>query len=1059
MKEKSPSSPLPPWDMLGLFRGILSVQLNAQNWSKVTRMWVLYARATCRDKCYSRQLLDQPGQFGKGGGRAEVSGQKAPQAITIEEELGNKSGEKKKKTNDLSPTKYNFVERLFDTILIEIATASGTVKEGERSSPEDPKYFVAEFGELATCFMIAQEVCQVEATLHSSSETSHWSVDLLAELSQAGLSRKEIMKDYANTMHKRDGGIFRVCTGAAAAADGTDDDDKEDSSSSPYKWDVIPSGQHLMVPIIGPEDIDRRYYYRREIPVENHRIMMAFIVYKLRMTLWKDRLLSSCLQPEDVMKQVGVQYGCSKQLQQLPLKNGLESLQQQLDDVVVKEKLVEKVVVDVQHGSQKQKFPLNKDAKPFVYSNKARDAQKLKGLKIKTSGRKKTFGLQGEHELDLAPNQDYMNKRTDLIRRLEDILNEGFPGYNLRVEVFGSFASGLRSQSSDVNLFMLSSDFRPSALYNNMTKVAQVLGSAGMTKILPIPTARVPIVKFCDPKTNIECDINSNHVLEIYNSEMIGCYTLIDDRVKPFIYTLKALVKRHNIHNSGIDYLSRYSYVMMAIGFLQAQEPPILPALQAQPEEYMTLCHVLHEHAGREGEGVIDCTFDRDPTRHWGFGAANIKSIGQLLIEFFEFYSRYFDYQTMEVNIRLGGGVRVRDEITLARAKGDVKNIPRNGEGVKKLVVMDPFLRDQNIAEGCKPFNLARIWGVFEDLYLTLSFRVFQPIPNVLEAARKEWEEEQEKDQLAPNIAKTRQEKRKEKRQEKKARNREKKAKEEQEKKAKEEQEMKEQEMKEQEMKEQEMKEMKEQEMKEMKEQEMKEMKEQEIKAKEAVALAAASAAAASSSSSSSVASPATVVGSLKAQQTLAIKEELKSALTIPVQSTVKSKATVASGTTSVPAIVPNSNGVPKLVRWQEPLEEVRQKNHQKHPRRPRRPRQNKQRLREQQQQQQQQEQQQQQQDQQQQQEQQQQHEQQRQQEQEQQQQQEQQRQQEQQQLEEAQRKKHKNHLRKLRRQHNKQMGLLQEQQQEQQQQQQQQQQNQQQQKQKQQKPMSRERS
>ncbi|KAF9963521.1 Zinc finger, CCHC domain-containing protein [Modicella reniformis] len=797
-------------------------------------------------------------------------------------------------------------------------------------------------------------------------------------------------------MHERHHGIFSVWTAGA----GTNDDDRpENSSSSSKKWAVIRSGRHLMVPDIGPKDIEGRIRNHCHLNTpENYKTMIASIVCKLRMTLWKGILPT--LQTDVGMKEVGVQND-----PKLPPQNGVQ---------------------------------------PLMYSNTDRVAQKLKGLKIKTK--------------DLVPKQDYMDKRTDLIRRLEEILNEGFPGYKLRLEVFGSFVSGLGSQSSDVNLCMASSEFQASAPYNNMTRVAQVFGSAGMTNILPISTARVPNVKFCDPKTNIQCEINSNHVLGIYNSEMIRCYTLIDDRVKPFIYNLKALVKKHNIQDSGIDYLSRYCYVMMAIGFLQAQEPPILPALQAQPKEYMTPCRILLEHTGKE-EGVIDCTYDRDPTRHRDFGAANRKSIGQLLIEFFEFYSRYFDYQTMEVNIRLGGGVRVRDEITLARAKGDVKNIPRNGEGVKKLVVMDPFLRDQNIAEGCKPFNLARIWGIFEDLYLTLSFGVFQPIPNVLEAGRKEWEEEQEKDQLAPNIEKTRQEKRRGKRPGKKARM-EKKAKEEQEKKAKEEQEKKVKE--EQEMKEQEMKEMKEQEMKEMKEQEMKEMKEQEMKAKEAVALAAASAAAASSSSpssSSNVASPATVVGSLKAQQALTITEEVKSAVSIPVQSTAKGKVTVASGTASVPAIVPNSNGVPKLVRWQEPLEEVRQKNHQKHPRRPRRPRQNKQRLREQQQQQQQQEQQQQQQDQQQQQEQQQQHEQQRQQEQEQQQQQEQQRQQEQQQLEEAQRKKHKNHLRKLRRQHNKQMGLLQEQQQEQQQQQQQQQQNQQQQKQKQQKPMSRERS
>ncbi|KAF9996851.1 hypothetical protein BGZ65_007575 [Modicella reniformis] len=189
----------------------------------------------------------------------------------------------------------------------------------------------------------------------------------------------------------------------------------------------------------------------------------------------------------------------------------------------------------------------------------------------------------------------------------------------------------------------------------------------------------------------------------------------------------------------------------------------------------------------------------------------------------------------MEVNIRLGGGARVRDEINLARAKGN--DLPRSGKGDKKLVVMDPFLRDRNVAGGCKSSNLGRIWGVFEDLYLTLSLGVFRealhPIPNLLEATigkgrERKWKLIQEK-------------------------------------------------------------------------------KHQENMAKKGVAVAVA--ASSSSSSPSVVAAPATVVGSLKAQQTLAIKEEVKSAVSIPVQSTVKGKATVASGAKRVPIIVPSSNG------------------------------------------------------------------------------------------------------------------------------------------------------
>ena len=145
--------------------------------------------------------------------------------------------------------------------------------------------------------------------------------------------------------------------------------------------------------------------------------------------------------------------------------------------------------------------------------------------------------------------------------------------------------------------------------------------------------------------------------------------------------------------------------------------------LQAQPKEYMTHLYVQLDHNGKDGKGEIDCTFDRYPARHRHFGTANTKSIGQLLIEFFEFYSRYFDYKTMEVNIRLGGGIRMRDEVVDAIATG---KSPKNGKGPIKLVVMDPFLKDRNVSGGCKAHKLTKVWEVFEALYLILSRGEFE---------------------------------------------------------------------------------------------------------------------------------------------------------------------------------------------------------------------------------------------------------------------------------------------------------------------------------------------
>ncbi|KAF9093838.1 hypothetical protein BGX29_009783 [Mortierella sp. GBA35] len=367
-------------------------------------------------------------------------------------------------------------------------------------------------------------------------------------------------------------------------------------------------------------------------------------------------------------------------------------------------------------------------------------------------GQRPTFGLQGMFDLPLVvpadgavkiveegimelyqrlvPGQEYMNKRAKLIQKLQGILNAGFPGQQLRLEVFGSYASGLGSESSDADLCITTEYFEQTASYNNVRNVARVLQRGGMIQVQPIMNARVPIVKFVDPVTRTNCDVNTNHVLGIHNSELIRCYTMIDHRVRPFLYCVKALVKKQGINDSSQSWLSSYAYVMMAIGFLQAQEPPILPALQAQPESQMTELYIQMNHEGRGGRDVINCTFDRDPGRYANFGAANTKPLGKLLIEFFEFYSRFYDYQTMEVNVRVGGGVQVREEITKANLrkngngnsnKSSSRGIPQRGKGEKKLIVMDPFIRDRNVAGSCSGKHLKWVWSIFESLYLTLS--------------------------------------------------------------------------------------------------------------------------------------------------------------------------------------------------------------------------------------------------------------------------------------------------------------------------------------------------
>ncbi|KAF9214558.1 hypothetical protein BGZ59_003449 [Podila verticillata] len=403
---------------------------------------------------------------------------------------------------------------------------------------------------------------------------------------------------------------------------------------------------------------------------------------------------------------------------------------------------------NIPHESSSGKRYSQKDIQSVV--NKF--AMDMKDLQmVNYSATKPTFGLQGQLDLPTvlvtdrvfdavttatdalfkahAPSDRYRALRSDLIKRLQKILDKTFPGCQLHIEAFGSYASGLGSDTSDADLCITRDKFDRYARYNDLRIIAKALRSGGMTKLQPILHARVPIVKFMDPFSKINCDVNCNHVLGVHNSELIRCYAMIDPRVKPLIYNVKALVKAHRINDSSQGTLSSYAYVMMILGFLQAQEPPILPSLQEQPKERLTELFVQLNHEGRGGKDLIDCSFDHDIDRYRNFGAANTKSVGQLLIEFFEFYCRYFDYRTLEVNVRLGG-YRVQREVLRRRTLGRKELLP--GQGEKKLIVMDPFILDRNVAGSCSR-HLPQVWRTFQWLYYQLSLghhqQAFAPIP------------------------------------------------------------------------------------------------------------------------------------------------------------------------------------------------------------------------------------------------------------------------------------------------------------------------------------------
>ncbi|KAK9376200.1 uncharacterized protein V1513DRAFT_269074 [Lipomyces chichibuensis] len=263
---------------------------------------------------------------------------------------------------------------------------------------------------------------------------------------------------------------------------------------------------------------------------------------------------------------------------------------------------------------------------------------------------KETLSVEGEAILttdteklfrELLPSDDNACRRRKFIAKLERLLNEEWPGHDIRVHPFGSTENLLCSNDSDVDVCISTSWRR----LENTCMLANFWANHKMERVVCVPGAKVPIVKIWDPEYDVACDMNVNNTLALENTKMVKTYVQIDWRVRPLAMIIKHWTKQRELNDAaGGGTLSSYSWICLIINFLQLRTPPILP--------------ILHQiGTGSRPEKVVngvDISFCDDLEHFAGYGEINKESIGQLLFEFFKWYAYDFDYDRHVVSVRHG---------------------------------------------------------------------------------------------------------------------------------------------------------------------------------------------------------------------------------------------------------------------------------------------------------------------------------------------------------------------------------------------------------------------
>lgn len=224
---------------------------------------------------------------------------------------------------------------------------------------------------------------------------------------------------------------------------------------------------------------------------------------------------------------------------------------------------------------------------------------------------------------------------------------------------------------------------------------------------------REPSVNPLDlPKTGvgIQCDINFSNHLGLHNTNLLRCYTICDERVKPMVIFVKLWAKRRKINSPYHGTLSSYGYVLMVLHYLMnIAQPPVIPNLQRVPRAFEDTspgnAMVIEGYTVRFWRNEDDI---RRVVASPGFRQNHTDTVGSLLRGFYQYYAHPsdggFQWSTDVLSLRTLGGLMRKDAKgwTGAKTVTTESNVP--GEDAKEIrhrylfAIEDPFELDHNIA-------------------------------------------------------------------------------------------------------------------------------------------------------------------------------------------------------------------------------------------------------------------------------------------------------------------------------------------------------------------------
>lgn len=166
--------------------------------------------------------------------------------------------------------------------------------------------------------------------------------------------------------------------------------------------------------------------------------------------------------------------------------------------------------------------------------------------------------------------------REDLVTRLESCISKLYPG--ISVEPFGSFASGLYLPIADMDLVVISDDYRRGGYArlgtsrSFMHRLAKQLSRAGMTQADSVEViwhAKVPIIKFVDQLTGLKVDLSFENLTGIDALKTFGSWKKQFPAMPALVTLVKQFLLIRGLNEVFTGGLGGFSVTCLVVSMLQ----------------------------------------------------------------------------------------------------------------------------------------------------------------------------------------------------------------------------------------------------------------------------------------------------------------------------------------------------------------------------------------------------------------------------------------------------------------------------------------------------------